>query len=121
MAEVTLEGLAAKIDALSTILDERLKGIDHKIDFGDRSALQTVQILAESVHRMEGNQQDIGRTVRQLEPLLPQVSSLEAREAAIEARLALLERDRAKLVGFLLGAAAAGGGMGAALAQIFSG
>lgn len=118
---ISIDVLAAKIDGLSTLVDERLRGIDHKIEFGDRSALQTVQILAESVHRMESNQQDQGRTLRELEPLLLRVANNENRLTATEGRIALLERDRAKLVGFLLGAAAAGGGMGAALAQLLGG
>lgn len=113
-----LTRLEAKIDSLAVIVEERLKGIDHKIEFGDRSALQTVQILAESLHRLEGNQQEQGRTLRYLDPVPTRLSNLETREVDIERRIALLERDRAKLVGFLLGAAAAGGGIGAAIAQL---
>lgn len=123
--ESKIDTLAAivdgKVSELQIKLDERLEGMRHAIEFGDRSALQTVQILAESVHRLEGNQQEQGRTLRQLDNIPSRVGVVEQRHAEAEGRIALLERDRAKLIGFLLGAAAAGGGVGAAIAQMLGG
>ena len=71
--------LEGKIDALRVILDERLQSLDHKVEFGDRSALQTVQILAETVGRLEAAQTDQGKFIRNLDSMPARVKILEDR------------------------------------------
>lgn len=112
--DAALVRLEAKLDALSLVIEERLKGVEGKIDFGDRSALQSVSILADSIRRAETIQADHAAQLRLLD-------SLPERMPDVERRLGLIERDRAKLIGFLFGAAAAGGGVGAAVAQFLGG
>lgn len=120
-AALAIGRLESKIDSLSTIIDERLKSLDHKIEFGDRSALQTVQIVAESMHRLESNQMEQGQRLRNLDLLPSQIDSHGYRILNLEAEVKRYVTDRARIIGFGIGIGVASGSIGAGIIQLLSG
>lgn len=59
--------IETQLDGIRSLFDERLRTLEARIDYGDRTASQAVNILADTVKRLEQNQTDQGRKLRALE------------------------------------------------------
>lgn len=133
IAHVEIQGdireLATRIDGrlerLEMKLDERLEAIRSAIDSGDRASLQAVAIIDGTVKRLEADVKANTEQIRRLTPVAENVDEVESRVTATETRIGLLERDRAKLIGVLIGVGVsgglAGGGIVAAATQVIGG
>lgn len=79
------------------------------------------KLTSDAISRMETHQQRQGEQLRKLDHVPVDIGELVAQVHDIDTRVSALERDRARFFGFVLGAAAIGGGLGTIIGQVLGG
>lgn len=96
-----------------------VEGLRMAIDAQANAHAMGTKSTADSIARMESHQREQGQQLRKLDPVPKELIDIETRMTNAETRIGILERDRARIFGFILGAAAVGGGIGSFIATIF--
>lgn len=134
MAEPTINERLTRIEerlsAMIAVTDERWARVEQTITFGDTQSSQAISLLTNAVDRLEKNQREQGRELRERDTYGARLSTLESHfaddnAAGVPIRLRKLEdaltSARAVMIAAIGLGVLGGGGIAAALLKVLGG
>lgn len=113
--------LGGRVNTLGAEMKGKIDGLSNTIQMHAEAQLQVQQTFKGVFESIEARLREQSQALRDLHSLPEKVVRLETQLKDLEGHVDSLEIDRGKVLGFMVGAALFGGGVGGAIVGLFGG